>query len=288
MKGRWVLVTFGAGLPNWRAAANRVGRQARESSWFVDVRVYDERVLKREFPAFTAAHSAVLRSSVRGFGWWIWKPFLIRETLRECVARGLDGVSYIDAGCEINYSTAHAATRFRDYLDTAMDGRDIFAMHLPGHAEEAWTRQVVMDHFDLSPELRAAPQVQAQTIMVANSNTIGFSDEWLRTCTHDEYSLVRDGGAAEANSAPFRAHRHDQSIFSCLMKSHSIPTIPDETFWAPNWQAEGARFPLWATRNRTRVSVTDTRLMGRGIRFAELAYSRGHKELATRLRGARL
>lgn len=287
MKGRWLLLTFGAGLPNWRAAAHRVGRQARDSSWFHDVRVYDERILKREFPAFTASHSRALRSSIRGFGWWIWKPFLIRESLRTCLAQDLDGVVYVDAGSEINGRTAQAEARFQVYLDMAMDGRDVFAMHLPGHAEEIWTRKEVMDRFELTADLRTAPQIQAQPIMVANPQAIEFADEWLHACTQDEYFLVKDASVGEASGANFREHRHDQSVFSSLMKSHSIATIPDETFWAPDWQVQGAGFPLWAARNRTRVSVADTGLIDRGIRFAELAYSRGHRELATRLRGAR-
>lgn len=287
MSGKWLLLTFGAGLPNWRAAAHRVAGQARRSGWFHEVCVYDERILRREFPTFTTVHSSVLKSTVRGFGWWIWKPFLIRESLRACVAQGLDGVVYIDAGCEINSRTVEASARFQDYFDMAMDGRGVFAMHLPGHPEEVWTRRVVMDRFDLTPDLRTTPQVQAQPILAANSQTIDFADQWLLGCTQGDYFFVKDAQESELEAAPFRSHRHDQSIFSCLMKSHSIPTIPDETFWAPDWQAKGARFPVWAARNRTRVSVTDARMMGRGIRFAELAYSRGHKELSTRLRGAR-
>jgi hypothetical protein len=149
----------------------------------------------------------------------------------------------------------------------------LFAMHLPGHPEQTWSRLITMDHLGLDQLQRKSPQNQA-TMMVVTSEQLDLVDAWLQLCLDDNYRLVRDGPPGEVNASTFRDHRHDQSIFSGLVKRAGIPTLPDETFWAPEWAETGANYPLWAPRNRSRVSILDVRTRSRVIRVAEKAYSR--------------
>lgn len=278
MRGKWLLLTFGAGLPNWRAAANRVARQAHESGWFREVLVYDEKRLYRDFPQFFTAHERVLKPSVRGFGWWIWKPFLVARALEYGTTCGFDGVIYLDAGFEINTRTPRCKSRLAQYFEAAHDIGSVFAMHLPGHSERTWSREIVMNQFSLTTEARVAPQVQATPVLAVTQESRDIAESWQSACIANEYALVRDPPRDEVNPVEFQDHRHDQSVFSCLLKSQSIPTIPDETFWAPTWSTSGRDYPLWAARNRTRVSITEAGLRGRVIRFSEKAYSRVHSD----------
>lgn len=269
--GRWAFLTFGAGLPNWRGAARRLGRQAHESGWFEETVVLTDSDLRARYADFSRRNDAVLNLRTRGYGYWIWKPFLMRELLRD-LGGSYDGIMYLDAGCELNTTNSRARKRWTDYLGMAKE-RGLFAMHLPRHPEEAWSRLITMNHLKLDQPQRESPQNQAG-ILVVTGQRVDLLDAWLEMCLTDDYCYVRDGPPGELNAPTFEAHRHDQSIFSGLLKIAGIATIPDETFWAPAWTEAGRNYPIWAPRNRTRVSVAVNDGRSRAIRFVEKSYSK--------------
>lgn len=277
--GRWAFLTFGAGLPNWRGAAHRLGAQARESGWFESTIVLTDRDLPPRYPRFSKQHAAVLNVRTRGYGYWIWKSFLISEVWEGLRSRH-DGIMYLDAGCEFNVKSRDAKVRLGDYFDTAADS-GLFAVHLPGHLEHEWSRAVTMDRLVLSPQDRNSPQVQGG-IVIATERSIGLVREWHSICVEQDYLFVKDSPRDESHAAGFRSHRHDQSIFSGLVKKAGIETIPDETFWAPNWAEAGANYPIWAPRNRTRVPIEAKGPGARAVRLIEMTYSRGVSEILRR------
>ena len=268
----WSLVTFGAGLPNWRAAARRLGRQAEGAGVFSSVEVFTDVTLRQRYPEFAERHQRVLSLRTRGFGYWIWKPFLIREVLR--LNPRARGVIYLDAGCQLNFFSERAVARFGQYADMALDGPGLFAMHLPGHKEVSWTKQEALVELGLDGSAWETDQVQATPMFAQNRWSRDFVDEWLRNCVDANYRLVRDPLPSDDQAPQFVAHRHDQSVFSVMVKQSGIHTIPDETFWAPDWPRAGADYPIWAARNRTRVDIRDARPLSQAVRFGEKVYSR--------------
>ncbi len=92
-------ITFGGGSKRFRAAAHRLARQAAASGFFTAATaVTDLELLEDE--QFRAEHGAFAASNRRGFGYWIWKPYILLRKLRN--VRDGDIVFYCDAGCEIN------------------------------------------------------------------------------------------------------------------------------------------------------------------------------------------
>ena len=272
---RWAFLTFGAGLPNWRAAARRLEYEAKVSGWF-DVSVaYTDLDLPRLFPQFASRHGSVLNRRVRGYGYWIWKPYLIGEMLKTLGNR-YSGVVYMDAGCQLNPSGELASEKMAAYFDMAQ-AEGAFAMHLPGHREDRWSRRATMDYLNLDKSLRESTQIQSTTVFVTGRSD-ALVQQWFDACIADDYTHVMDGPQTELNAPGFVAHRHDQSVFSGIAKRHGIATIPDETFWAPQWSTTGQSYPIWAPRNRTRVRVEASGLSNRTVRFVEKAYSRGFAE----------
>ncbi len=280
--GRWALLTFGAGLPNWRAAAARLGRQARQIGWFDTVIVLTDRDLRSQYPDFAVRHKRILSARTRGYGFWIWKSYLIGEVWKALQASH-NGLFYLDGGCQLNDSSSVALHRWRSYQEMALDC-GVFAMHLPGHPEEHWSRLATMDRLALSPEQRRSPQVQGGIVAISGSGR-DLVAEWQSLSVEANYEFVRDATPCERNSPDFREHRHDQAIFSGLAKRYGVPTIPDETFWAPNWRVAGSEYPIWAARNRTRIPVEAEDPWSRALRFGEKASSRvlsGIVQLGTR------
>lgn len=278
MSSDWMFVTFGAGLPNWRGAARRLGRQAEDSGFFSQVRVYTERELTRDHPDFMLQHRAILTSRVRGFGYWIWKPFLIWKSLEYARTSGLAGVTYLDAGCELNLRSDDARKRLLAYRRLALKN-GVFAMHLVGCSERQWSRLDVLNHFGLSQPQRGSPQVQGTPMFPSSDGAVAFARAWFEACVQDDYFLVRDAMPGELQDPEFCDHRHDQSVFSGMIKQQQIETIPDETFWAEDWLKLGLNYPYWAARNRTRVSLVDSSAKGRAIRLGERLYSRAYSDL---------
>ncbi len=280
VRKRWMLLTFGAGLPNWRAAARRLARQASEVGWFDDVVIITDKDLKREFPGFYDQHRKILRLGTRGFGYWIWKPYLIQQMLAKYGSR-IEGLVYLDAGFELNSRTLRARERFAEYQNMALDSSGLFAMDLPGHFEYEWSRRLTIERLGLPQSAVASPQIQATPFFVANDFSKQFVDQWLAIVSESDYLYATDGPLGEVNLPGFRAHRHDQSIFSGLAKNAGVRTISDETFWAPDWAERGANYPLWAARNRTRFTMDDRRALARATRTGERAYSRLLRNFAT-------
>ncbi len=248
-------ITFGGGHVNYRRAARRLGRQAFESDFFDKVFTYNEFTLQNEFPAFWINHQNFITSNPRGFGKWLWKPFLIRELLKN-LDEG-DGVCYFDSGCQLNLSNTLSRQRFQEYLEFTTQNH-LFAGQLNPIAgiyenvsEETWTRDSVLSLFDLSPEKRSSNQIQATFVfLIKSSTTSSFIEEWFLNCYENDYFCLSDG-FDEEQSRNFIEHRFDQSVFSCLYKKHGFEIFPDESMWAPNWQKAGADYPIWAMRNRT-------------------------------------
>src|SRR5689334_23544900 len=92
-------LTFGGGPPNMKQAAQRVVAQARNSGFFDSCVSTSEEDLERDRD-FQARHGAFVRDNPKGYGQYIWKPYLIGKTL-DRLPEG-DVLIYCDAGCEIN------------------------------------------------------------------------------------------------------------------------------------------------------------------------------------------
>src|SRR6476646_303147 len=90
-------VTFGAGQ-EWPQAAERLARQARATRIFASISVETGDTIFDRYPEFRR-HASFVQANPRGWGYWLWKPFLIQQHLR----RLPDGavLLYLDAGCEI-------------------------------------------------------------------------------------------------------------------------------------------------------------------------------------------
>ena len=134
-------------------------------------------------------------------------------------------------------------------------------MELLNHPEVRWTKASLFRFLDVSKEDQDRGIRQAGVIILKNSE-IGrrLVQQWLDVATCRNYEFLDDSPSSLPTNPEFQEHRHDQSILSCLTKSHGIPAIiGDETFHAPNWLLDGERFPIWAPRH---ISGTKFRPQG--------------------------
>jgi hypothetical protein len=164
-----------------------------------------------------------------------------------------------------------------------MEDTGRLVMQLTQHPEHEWSKGDTLAALDLDTENKLSGQIHATAFLFrAGAINVAFTDEWLKTCVSGNYHLVDDTPSYQPNSPTFQDHRHDQAIFSGLIKKYGAHVIQDETFWAPHWEILGNAFPIWAPRNRSRVSILDHSLNGSILRFSERLYSKVYRDTMAR------
>lgn len=262
-------VTFGGGLPQYAAAARRLGRQAVRSGSFANVSALTTEDIDQ---TFRARHASILCSDTRGFGYWIWKPFVISQALE--IGRS-DFLLYADAGCTLNLGNSTAVSRLADYLDFAAE-HSVCSFVMDQQPESKWTKRDLLTLCDISSSDRENGQRVAGALLLKRcAMTRDLVGAWSRIAEMERYHFLDDSPSRDPENEGFIEHRHDQSILSCILKSAGLPAIADETYFGNDWNEAGREFPLWVTRNVASSALRS--VASRRIRSLAGALRRGHQ-----------
>jgi len=233
-------LTFGAPFQFFSSAVSRLCYQAKEFGLFDAIYGYDERVFDM---SFCAQHGEFILTHPRGFGYWLWKPYIIRKLLSEIAEN--DVVVYADAGCVLNI---RASKRMSEYIELAKQCESGIVGFQLQTIESHYTKM------DTIAELHAfdhahTPQILASVCIIRKTPiSVELVERWFRTC--EQYRFLDDRPSELPNAEGFVEHRHDQSIWSLLLKqTPGVCILPDETYFAPEWKTAGIDFPIWAMRN---------------------------------------
>jgi len=231
-------MTFGGPTKLFHNQVNRIMNEANQFRVFNEMFGYTEMVLKNDF-TFWGKHGDFIQSNARGYGYWLWKPYLIYERLRR-INEG-DFLVYCDAGCTINPRGLKRFQEYKEILDASPLG--IIAFQLT-HLEKTYTKRKVYSHFGSKPEDDTQYQCSANVIMIKKTaRSIDTIRQWYEIASH--HDLIND--TREDEHPEFKDHRHDQSIWSMLVRENAV-VFPDETYFGNGYWDE--RFPFWAKRNR--------------------------------------
>lgn len=198
--------------------------------------------LLRKTP-FYQAHRSTL-DHPRGAGYWLWKPYIILETL-EHAASG-DIVVYSDAGVTVIRSLAPLFA-----LCAEKGGILLFGGHYDGiggqqNTCEVWTKRdcFVLMECD-TPRYYRAPMLDASFIVfMKNPQSTSLVNEWLNLC-RDPRSLTDSPNQLGLRNRPgFMGHRHDQSILSLLAARHGL-----EIFRSPSQFGNHCKLAAFRTPN---------------------------------------
>ena len=227
-------LTFGGPSPDYRAAVARLCGEVERLELFDRVVGCTDADLRRaENAAFWGAHGAFLESAAgaRGYGYWIWKPYLIGRAL--AAMRDGDVLVYLDAGCTLNAALppAERRRRFADLVERARAEELLYTFYSldGGNEERAFNKADLLDRVGAlrDPAVTDTLQCQATAIALANSpRTRELARQWLALAVEDGYHLVDDSPSRLPEARAFAEHRHDQAIFSLLVKLHGLFTDP--------------------------------------------------------------
>ena len=213
---------------------------------FKDIFVYNEHELN---DSFRERFKYQLRQEIRGFGYWVWKPHIILECLNKI--NDNDVLLYIDMGCHLNI---RGKKRFLDYwseIKKCKSGFLVTNLELDDYIEKRWTKGDVFDYFNVrdNPEITHTPQYQASFLFIRKEQqTVDLIKKWLAVF-YDDFCLVDDSPSVSPNLDGFNEHRHDQSVFSILIKKHGASSIPINETYNHDWGALEAKYPVLIKRD---------------------------------------
>jgi len=92
-------ITFGS-HSGYIDAGNRLIQQANNLNIFTETNLYTSEDLKLD-QSFWPQHNNFINNNHRGYGYWLWKPYLIKKKMEEM--KDGDVLLYLDCGCEIDY-----------------------------------------------------------------------------------------------------------------------------------------------------------------------------------------
>ena len=212
-------ISFGNGL--FENQLKRITQEAKDTGWFDSVIAETPETISE----FINEHKEVF-SYPRGLGFWIWKPYIILRQL-EKMNEG-DCLFYTDAGSRI---LPHRESRFNEY-------KNIFL-----HAQPVWGSgtQYVLKHFVKMSLLKRlgihnntnilnAFMAEGGFVMVRKTEEgVNFIKKWLSIACEDNYKYINDD-LHEEQLPDFEGHRHDQSIFDCLIKTHGYRWFDEDCY----------------------------------------------------------
>jgi hypothetical protein len=238
-----VFVSFGT-TPEWSQAHFRLKKTIRKNFPSASIFFQDQNWLKST--NFFIEHSDFFVSHGKGFGLWLWKPFVIKEALSQF--NQIKYIIYIDAGVELNI-TELSLLRLTEYFQIVeKTGALAFRLNL---LEKDFTSPILFSKLDKIPSIHH--QISASVICFKNNNTtFRFVSEWLNKMILNDYELTL--GYNAKHKEIFKNHRHDQSILSLLWSETSFTALEDETFFENDW-SKGHNYPFWVARNRLNVSI---------------------------------
>jgi len=240
--GNKYFLTFGGPSKKYHDLVNKIKREAEELEIYNKIIGYTEKELK-EKKKFWTKHGKFIESNPRGYGFWLWKSFIIKETLKEM--KNDDILVYADAGCSLN---KNGNKRLLEYFDIVKNSSlGILSFELD-QIEKSYTKMDIFNELNVY-ELLNTKQLNATAFIIRKcERTVNLIKEWYKLCSN--YHLISDEPSKIPNDPEFKDNRHDQSIFSLLRKKRGTEILKDETYFYPNWDILGKNYPIWAIRNR--------------------------------------
>ena len=220
----------------------RFKKQAQETKFYDEIRIITYADLDTNFKL--TLKKLLLDGKKRGFGYFMWKPYLVKKILEE-INYG-DIINYMDIGFHL---LKENKKKFEDYLKFINEENNwilAFQYHnqmkeklknisFPYREEKKYSKGDLLDFFGFynNSSVTETPQYMAGCFFIKKSKkSISFINEWL-DIFYKRFDLVDDTESKLKNLNGFLENRHDQSVFSLLCKKYNLQSFSAyECDWA--------------------------------------------------------
>lgn len=210
-------------------ASRRFARAARLLTW--SARRYGigpTRIYRPSCPLAVdlAARFPEIMGAKRGAGYWLWKPFIIRDAL----ARAADGdlVLYTDAAVVLVVDPG-------TLLRLANENPIVLFELGPSHPMRKWTKRDCFVGLDAdSPRFWDMPQLlSGMQLYRAGNEAREFVEQVCRAIVVPDVLTDAPNVRGRPNFPEFREHRHDQAVLTIVARKTNLPFFPDPSQYGP-------------------------------------------------------
>jgi len=203
---------------NMSYSLKRIGRQARRLGIFDEVILYTPEMLPDE------VNQNPLMQYSRGGGYWVWKPFIINETLKS--SDDEDIVVYIDAGCTLHKGAEWVLFFYllEKYDTLCFQYHQIYPEWSKWGSkyptERIWTKKSALEFlisYTGDHAFVEEPQIWGGCLMFKKRKNQLLHD-WL-SIVMENPEIIMDPTKEERRNQDkdFAGHRHDQSVLTALV-----------------------------------------------------------------------
>ena len=179
-----------------------------------EVIMFDKKDIDTEF----AIKNKRILELPRGGGYWLWKPYIINETLK--TLKEDDILIYCD-------SKYFFIEEFSELYREPLSRKDVIVWknkpNEPSWFMCNWCKQSVINKYGMNDKVfhQGALDCWAGFIVIKKTGfASNFIREWLDMCC--VYEDITDSPSSIPNSVKFRDHRHDQSLLSIQLHKYNI------------------------------------------------------------------
>lgn len=276
---RKVFISYGDS--SFKGSLKRIAKQARTCHIFDRVDIYTPSDLPKPI------RYSPLMIFHRGGGYWVWKPWIIYNTLCQCNEG--DIVYYVDAGCTLNpesdewaeldsvMTTSHAIV-FKYQSNVNYSGWEQFCKNKTNCAPELrhWIKPTAEEYFTRlwgTDNYLNFNNVMGGIIIIKKTTKIPcFLQQWLNIAVLNP-SLFYDAYGEELGRLPesFNEHRHDQAILASLVYYYkdidSIAILPEKS------ESQKEIAAIIATRTHIRTWNLSDKLLWRIRKMKVIAHN---------------
>lgn len=217
-----IAISFGGGSSNYYDELNRVSTELTQLNIFDEIIKITDNEIKND-DEFWKTHEDFIINNKKGYGYWLWKPYIILKQLNNMNEN--DILVYLDSGCEvINNDTS--STNMTNLLDKCNENNILYT--LSGHSEKEYSKMDLIDYLNLNNDkIKDSEMVKTNVIFIKKNNTtLDFLKEWYSLSCN--YHFIDDSPSILKNDGLFIENRHDQSIFSLLLKTDKYKDLHND------------------------------------------------------------
>lgn len=158
------------------------------------------------------------RNNSLGFGYWLWKPYLIK-TILSTLNVG-ENLLYVDGRSGLTINKYHFLIRKKiSWLERYLNSDYDLAALQTNFIENRYTSADLFYELELdldSEEALSGQYAATFFILKKNQKTEKMINRWSALCNN--LDLLKGQNFNNLNSREFKEHRHDQSALSLLIK----------------------------------------------------------------------
>ncbi len=191
-------------------------------------------------------HTPFIIQNRRGFGYWIWKPYVIYKKL--CQIEEGDILFYCDVCTSLRVEGRERFLEYIEFVKQHPQGNLFFSY---SNLIRDWCKMDTIKCLDAENVMNECEVVAGVLFTTANAQNKEFFLACYTVLSH--YHLVDDSPSGLPNAPTFHEHRHDQSIFSIMTRKY-LPASISNTYTSEELnfykrEEEGQRFPIWTQSN---------------------------------------